>query len=69
MNDTELERLVNNGKQLEADLVNTPLSEQRMTICSSCESLLKSITVCKECYCYMPWKTKIDMAKCPLNKW
>lgn len=42
--------------------------DQRIDICKSCNrlSLLK---FCKECHCYMPLKTYITSANCPLGKW
>jgi len=44
-------------------------SEQRIEICKNCPSYNSTIFVCKECGCFMPVKTKIPTAKCPLGKW
>lgn len=42
--------------------------DHRMSICNACDriSLLK---FCKECHCFMPVKTYLSFAKCPLGKW
>ena len=41
----------------------------RMSICRSCEELVKELPVCKQCGCFMPLKTKIEESTCPLGKW
>jgi len=64
-----LDQLYSNGKSLEAELNETTFSKKRIKICKQCEHLIKKITVCKKCFCYMPWKTKIEHSTCPLNKW
>jgi len=45
-----------------------PLHENRMNICRSCPRL-NSLNFCMECSCFMPFKTRMDSAKCPLEKW
>ena len=44
------------------------LSESRYAICSECDRL-KPTKFCGCCGCYMPAKTKIASASCPLGKW
>lgn len=44
------------------------IAEQRYSICQSCDQL-NSFNVCKECSCYMPFKTRIPWTDCPMNKW
>ena len=46
-----------------------PEHESRAIICKSCEHLVQRLEVCKKCGCYMPWKTQLDWAKCPIGKW
>lgn len=42
--------------------------DKRMSICSSCEHI--SITKqCKLCGCFMPAKTLLANAGCPIGKW
>jgi hypothetical protein len=69
ISNNELQKLYKNGKSLETDLIETPSSKERIKICKSCNSFIKPFLVCKKCFCYMPWKTKIEKAVCPLNKW
>ena len=40
---------------------------ERLSICGNCPSL--KLGICTECGCNMKWKTKLSMAKCPLDKW
>lgn len=58
------------------DLVNpntewasTEMSEQRYSICKGCPELIKLTKQCKKCGCFMPGKTKLQNATCPLGKW
>ena len=47
----------------------TKESERRYEICKSCPSFNKKFKLCKECGCFMPLKTKLTIADCPLGKW
>jgi hypothetical protein len=40
----------------------------RYAVCEQCPKLLAS-KQCKECGCFMPLKTKLLHASCPLSKW
>jgi hypothetical protein len=44
-------------------------SEERYKICLSCPELVQLTKQCKKCGCFMPSKTKLESAKCPLQKW
>ena len=44
-------------------------AKQRLDICWDCDRLIKVTTQCKECGCFMKLKTRLEHAKCPLNKW
>lgn len=44
-------------------------SQKRLNICLSCDRLFKKTVQCKECGCYMPAKTQLPHAVCPLGKW
>jgi peptide deformylase len=44
-------------------------SKKRLDICLSCDRLFTKTSQCKECGCYMPAKTKLPHASCPLGKW
>jgi hypothetical protein len=41
----------------------------RISLCYSCEELIKITTQCKKCGCFMELKTKLKDAGCPLGKW
>lgn len=45
------------------------LSEKRFEICKACPEIIPITHQCKKCGCFMAAKTKIELAKCPLNKW
>jgi len=42
--------------------------EERKSICGTCEHLTKMRT-CDICGCFMPVKTFIPNASCPISKW
>jgi hypothetical protein len=41
----------------------------RMYICTGCKHLNQITKTCKECGCFMPLKTKLPNAYCPVGKW
>lgn len=45
------------------------VSEERFNICKSCEEFNDLTRTCKKCGCFMPTKTTIAKAKCPIGKW
>lgn len=44
-------------------------SEGRYNICKECPFLNDITKTCKECGCFMPAKTKLKEATCPVGKW
>ena len=44
-------------------------SAARLALCTSCEQLNSLTKQCKLCLCYMPLKTTLASAECPLHKW
>jgi len=44
-----------------------PFARQRIEICRQCEHY--AALFCKKCGCFMPLKTRIRQAQCPLGKW
>lgn len=44
-------------------------SSSRMSICSVCPELISLTKQCKKCGCFMAAKTKLQNARCPMNKW
>ena len=52
------------------NLIETKINaKERYNICKNCDSFIKMTKVCKECWCFLPAKTKILQEKCPLDKW
>ena len=43
--------------------------DERLSICMSCEHLVKFTKQCKKCGCFMAIKTKLAGAECPVGKW
>jgi len=53
---------------------NTPKAteeeaKRRFLICEECPELIRLTQQCKKCGCFMKLKTKLEAAKCPLDKW
>jgi hypothetical protein len=42
---------------------------ERMKICKQCENLGNPLPFCKICKCFMPLKTRVPIAHCPIGKW
>lgn len=42
-------------------------AKERLDICKGCPKL--KANVCQECGCFMPLKTKLKHAECPIGKW
>jgi hypothetical protein len=49
--------------------IDLEIADKRMSICSSCPEIIKLTSQCKKCGCFMPAKTKLEAAKCPIGKW
>lgn len=43
--------------------------EARMDLCRACEEFKKPIQICGVCKCFMPVKTTLNNANCPIHKW
>lgn len=50
------------------DIADHTLVEHRMATCASCEYFTR-LRRCKQCGCFMDAKTKLAIAKCPIDKW
>lgn len=61
---TPLELLNPNKKIAEVEISN-----DRFEICKQCIELIPIVNQCKQCGCFMPLKTKLEEARCPLGKW
>jgi len=45
------------------------VSHDRLEVCKSCDMFDEENSKCKECGCFMKYKTLLPWAKCPLDKW
>ena len=45
------------------------MSAERKQICMKCEHLRPRIKQCAKCGCWLPGKTRIPTARCPVGKW
>jgi len=45
------------------------MSEERLSICQSCEFYNAASHRCKACGCFMKVKVLFKQSKCPHNKW
>lgn len=44
-------------------------SENRLTICKTCDKFNHENKRCNQCGCFMEYKTLLPNAKCPIGKW
>jgi len=44
-------------------------SYNRVKICESCDKYIKMAKICGECKCFIPAKSRLRFAACPLDKW
>lgn len=51
------------------DYAEESVQKERLSICKTCPELIKLTNQCKKCGCFMNLKTKLEKAKCPLEKW
>ena len=57
------------GGELPAPEIPTAIRDERLVICNGCPALNKDTAECTECGCYMPIKSGLISAECPLGKW
>lgn len=61
-------RISLNMELLSYDLNESSDSERRLSICNTCENL-NVLKMCNKCMCFMPLKTKLKNAVCPIALW
>ena len=42
---------------------------ERLNICKSCEHIILERMQCKQCGCFMEYKTLLRFTSCPIDKW
>jgi len=45
------------------------IGRERLEICKTCDEIELDTYRCKKCGCFMEYKTKLPLVKCPLDKW
>ena len=58
-------RQINQGQMSEEE---KKLAQDRIEVCVKCENFTP-VRTCTQCGCFMPAKTKVTTAVCPINKW
>lgn len=54
---------------LKGDFSDGDISRERYSICQGCEFFKHATFTCGKCGCFMPAKTKLKNADCPVGKW
>jgi len=49
--------------------VSVEKAKERYSICKSCDDFNKTLRICNICKCFMPAKTCLSGAHCPVHKW
>jgi hypothetical protein len=57
------------GKFWGVKMASQPVAVQRMKTCRACTDFIALTSMCKNCGCYMPFKTKLKEVACPKNHW
>lgn len=57
------------NKMVEQVYMKAVDAHERLKVCESCDKYLKNAKICGVCKCFMPMKTRLRMAKCPLGRW
>lgn len=50
-------------------LVDKEVSNNRYSICKTCDARNKWLNVCTVCGCFIKAKTKLEKASCPMGLW
>lgn len=49
--------------------VTRQVSKERYAKCQQCDSFENLTKQCRECACFMPLKTRMNLTPCPKGKW
>jgi len=63
------EKIVNVIKAATNIYLKTHDAYERVKVCESCDKYLKMAKICGECKCFVPAKSRLRYATCPLDKW
>jgi hypothetical protein len=62
----EIEKI---SKFWDTQIVSQTVAVQRMKTCRTCPDFISLANICKNCGCYMPFKTKLKGSVCPKDHW
>jgi hypothetical protein len=72
----QVKKLVNSNEVKPWDFLNPNTeyaseedSSFRYSLCQACPKFNNGVKTCQECGCFMPAKTKLQGATCPIGKW
>jgi len=51
------------------EFVPVEIKDKRMQTCRDCEHFQKKTVTCAICHCFLPAKTTLPGAFCPIDKW
>lgn len=59
------------GQAIEGKPTTVPphIKDHRLTTCKNCDKFVALTSQCRECGCFMNFKTQLTAAECPLKKW
>ena len=63
------EKIVTTIKAIQDAYLKTDEAYERVKICESCDKYIKLAKICSECKCFVPAKSRLRYATCPLEKW
>lgn len=49
--------------------VSKEVAQQRFDVCLQCDARDEALNICTICSCYLPAKTKLKDATCPMELW
>lgn len=65
-----LKDVVKDALSLNLLMLPADAAKARLDMCEACTSIYNPVSKkCGKCGCYMPVKTKLTKATCPLKKW
>lgn len=64
-----LKELTKDALKLNVQMAPPELARARLDLCEACPHYKKELRKCSQCGCYMPVKTKLTKAVCPVKKW
>jgi len=51
------------------EIADSDVASLRFQTCLGCPEFNRETRECRICWCYMPVKTRLAVAECPIGKW